>query len=100
DGTPAQKAGIETGDLIIRLDDKPVKGMTLNEAVQMMRGPKGSTLIMGIMRSGAEKPFDITIVRDIIKVQSVRTRIIEDDFLYVRIAQFQIDTGRDLERRL
>lgn len=100
DGTPAQKAGIETGDLIIRLDDKPVKGMTLNEAVQMMRGPKGSTLIMGIMRSGAEKPFDVTIVRDTIKVQSVRTRIIEDDFLYVRIAQFQIDTGRDLERRL
>lgn len=100
DGTPAQKAGIETGDLIIRLNDKPVKGMTLNEAVQMMRGPKGSTLIMGIMRSGAEKPFDVTIVRDIIKVQSVRTRLLEEDFLYLRVAQFQIDTGRDLARRV
>lgn len=100
DGTPAQKAGIQTGDLIIRLDDKPVKGMTLNESVQMMRGPKGSKLIMNIMRSGMEKPFDVIIIRDIIKVQSVRTRLIDDDFLYVRIAQFQIDSGRDLARKI
>jgi carboxyl-terminal processing protease len=100
DGTPAQKAGIETGDLIIRLDDKPVKSMSLNEAIQMMRGPKGSELILTIMRSGVEKPFDVVIHRDTIKVQSVRTRIMDDDFLYVRIAQFQIDSGRDTARRV
>lgn len=100
DGTPAQKAGIETGDLIIRLDDKPVKSMALNEAIQMMRGPKGSELILTIMRSGVEKPFDIVIVRDTIKVQSVRTRIMDEDFLYIRIAQFQIDSGRDTARRV
>lgn len=100
DGTPAQKAGIEAGDLIIRLDDKPVKGMNLNDAIEMMRGPKGSKLILGIMRPGVEKPFDVIIVRDIIKVQSVRTRLLDDDFLYVRMAQFQIDSGRDLARKV
>lgn len=100
DGTPAQKAGIEAGDLIIRLDDKPVKGMNLNEAIEMMRGPKGSELTLGIMRPGVEKPFDVIIVRDIIKVQSVRTRLLDDDFLYVRMAQFQIDSGRDLARKV
>lgn len=100
DGTPAQKAGIEAGDLIIRLDDKPVKGMNLNEAVEMMRGPKNSKLTLGIMRPGVEKPFDVVIVRDIIKVQSVRTRLLDKDFLYVRMAQFQIDSGRDLARRV
>jgi len=100
DGTPAQKAGIQTGDLIIRLNEKPVKTLGLNEAIQMMRGPKGSELILTIMRSGVEKPFDVVIVRDIIKVQSVRTRIIEDDFLYIRVAQFQIDSGRDMAKRV
>src|SRR5690606_18341109 len=57
DDTPAQKAGIEAGDLIIRLDDKPVKGMNQNEAIQMMRGPKGSKLKMTIVRKGVEQPF-------------------------------------------
>ncbi len=100
DGTPAQKAGIEAGDLIIRLDDKPVKGMGINQAIDMMRGPKGSNLILNIMRSGVEKPFDVHIVRDIIKVESVRTRLLEDDYLYIRIAQFQVNSGRDLIRRV
>lgn len=100
DGTPAQKAGLETGDLIIRINDKSVKGISLNEAVQMMRGQKGSSLIMTIMRSGTEKPFDVTIIRDTIKVQSVRTRLLDDTLLYIRIAQFQVDSGRDMERRI
>jgi carboxyl-terminal processing protease len=100
DGTPAQKAGLATGDLIIRIDDKSVKGMGLNEAVQMMRGPKGSSLIMTIMRSGTEKPFDVTIIRDTIRVQSVRTRVLEENLLYIRIAQFQVDSGRDMARRV
>lgn len=100
DGTPAQRAGIEAGDLIMRLDDKPVKGMSINQAVDMMRGPKGSKLRMHILRSGVEKPFEVTIERDIIKVQSVRTRLIDKDYLYVRMAQFQLDSGKDLMRRI
>ena len=100
DGTPAQRAGIEAGDLIMRLDDKPVKGMSISEAVDMMRGPKGSKLRMHILRSGVEKPFEVTIERDIIKVQSVRTRLIDKDYLYVRMAQFQLDSGKDLMRRI
>jgi carboxyl-terminal processing protease len=100
DDTPAQKAGLAAGDLIIRIDDKSVKGMSLNEAVQMMRGPKGSSLIMTIMRSGTEKPFDVTIIRDTIRVQSVRTRVLEENLLYIRIAQFQVNSGRDMARRV
>lgn len=100
DGTPAQKAGIEAGDLIMRLDDKPVKGISINQAVEMMRGPKGSKLRMHILRTGVEKPIEITIERDIIKVQSIRTRLIDKDYLYVRMAQFQLDSGKDLVRRV
>lgn len=100
DGTPAQKAGIETGDIIIRLDDQSMKGMSLNDAVQLMRGPKGSKLTLTIMRSGTEAPFDVVIVRDTIRVQSVRTRLIEDDFMYIRIAQFQVDSGRDMAKKI
>jgi C-terminal peptidase (prc) len=100
DDTPAQKAGIEAGDLIIRLDDKPVKGMNQNEAIQMMRGPKGSKLKMTIVRKGVEQPFDVEIIRDIIRTQSVRTRLLENDYLYVRIAQFQLNSGKDMSRKI
>ncbi|WP_111641383.1 S41 family peptidase [Marinimicrobium alkaliphilum] len=95
DGTPAQKAGIEPGDLIIRLDDESVKGMSLNDAIQTMRGPRGSEITLTIVREGIEQPFEVVIERDIIKVQSVRTRIMEDDYLYLRIAQFQVHTAVD-----
>ncbi|WP_041521774.1 S41 family peptidase [Gilvimarinus agarilyticus] len=100
DDTPAQKAGIEAGDLIIRLDEKPVKGLSLNEAVALMRGPKGSPLTLTIVREGVDQPFELIIERDIIKVRSVRTKILDDDFLYLRIAQFQIGTGDDVTSRL
>lgn len=100
DDTPAQKAGIEAGDLIIRLDDKPVKGMTLNEAVDLMRGPKGSEMTLTIVREGVDQPFELTIVRDIIKVRSVRTKMLDDHYLYVRIATFQVNTGRDVADKL
>lgn len=96
DDTPAQKAGIEAGDLIIKLDDKPVKGMSLNEAVKEMRGPKGSELSVTIVREGVDQPFDLVITRDTIKVQSVRSRIIEEGYGYLRIAQFQVNTGKDV----
>lgn len=97
DDTPAAKAGVEAGDLIIKLDDTPVKGLGLNGAVEMMRGVKGSDITLTIVREGVDQPFDLIITRDIIKVQSVRSRILEDDFGYIRIAQFQVRTGADTQ---
>lgn len=100
DGTPAEKAGLESGDLIIKLDGKPVKGMTLNEAVAVMRGIKGSTIELTIVREGLRQPFDVTLTRDIIKVVSVRSRTLEDGYAYIRIAQFQSKTGREFVKAL
>lgn len=93
DDTPAKKAGIETGDIIVKLDDKPMKGMSLNQAVAMMRGPRGSKITLTIVREGVNKPFDVTVTRDVIKVVSVRSRMLEPGYGYLRIAQFQTETG-------
>ena len=95
DDTPAEKAGIESGDLIIQLDNKPVKGISLSEAVKLMRGEKGSDIELTIVREGIRQPFDVTITRDIIKVVSVRSKTLDDGFSYVRIAQFQSKTGSE-----
>lgn len=100
DDTPAAKAGVQAGDLIIKLDDKPVKGMDLSKAVEMMRGVKGSKITLTLVRDGVEQPFDLVLTRDIIKVQSVRTRMIEDGYGYLRIAQFQVNTGADTEKAI
>jgi carboxyl-terminal processing protease len=96
DDTPAQRAGIQAGDLIIRLDETPVKGMTLTEAVKIMRGKPGSSIKLTIVRENEEKPLKITIVRDIIKVKSVKSRILEPGYGYVRISHFQAHTADDL----
>lgn len=95
DDTPAQKAGIEAGDLIIKIDGKPVKGMALDEAVESMRGPRGSTIELTIMRESQHQPFDLKLKRDTIRVQSVRARSLEDGYGYIRVAQFQAKTGDD-----
>jgi carboxyl-terminal processing protease len=100
DDTPAQRAGIKAGDLIIRLDDEPVKGMTLNEAVNIMRGKPGTELNLTIMREGVEAPFRVTIERAIIKVASVRGRILEEGFGYLRISHFQARTHEDMLKKL
>ncbi len=100
DDTPAQRAGIQAGDLIIRLDEKSVKGMSLNEAVQLMRGKPGSELVLTIVREGEEKPLDITIVRDVITVKSVKGRMLEPGYAYVRISNFQSHTAEDLRRSI
>jgi C-terminal peptidase (prc) len=97
DDTPAANGGVEAGDLIIKLDNLTVKGLTLNQAVDKMRGERGSEIILTIVREGVDQPFNITLERDIIKVRSVRSEIIEDDFGYIRIAQFQANTALDLE---
>ncbi len=96
DDTPAQRAGIKAGDLIIRLDDKPVKGMTLNEAVKLMRGKVGTGITLTIVREGADKPLKIRVVRANIKVTSVKGRLLEEAFGYIRISQFQSHTTDDM----
>ena len=96
DDTPAQRAGVESGDLVIRLDDTPVKGMTLNEAVKIMRGKPGSDIELTIVREGLDQPLKITITRDIIKVKSVRARMLEPGFGYLRISQFQSKSAENM----
>jgi carboxyl-terminal processing protease len=100
DDTPAQRAGMKSGDLIIRLDDKPVKGLTLNEAVKLMRGKPGSPINLTVVREGADKPLNIEIVRAIIKVNSVKNRMLEEGYGYVRISQFQTKTPQDLDKAI
>ena len=99
DDTPASRAGIRAGDLIIRLGGKSVKGMTLNEAVHLMRGKPGSEIILTVVREGEEKPLDISIIRDVITVKSVKGRILEPGYAYVRISNFQSHTAEDLRQQ-
>lgn len=96
DDTPAARAGIQAGDLIIRIDGKPVKGMTLSDAVTLMRGKPGTIIKLTVVRESEDKPFDVTIKRAIIKVQSVKSRMLEPGFAYLRISQFQSHTGEDV----
>jgi len=96
DDTPAQRAGIQAGDLIIRLDDKPVKGMSLNEAVNIMRGKPGTSISLTLLREGVDKPVELKIERDIIRVDSVKSRMLEPGFGYLRVSHFQSRTTDDL----
>lgn len=100
DGTPAERAGIQAGDLIIKLDEQLVQGMSLSEAIEIMRGPKGSKLILTIVRPNRDGPFEVEVIRDVIQVRSVRSRTLEPGFGYVRIAQFQENTGTSFREAL
>ncbi len=100
DDTPAQRAGVKAGDLVVRLDDTPVKGLTLREAVDLMRGKPGSEIHLTIVRDGIDKPLKITIKRAVIKVRSVKFRTLEEGFGYVRITQFQSRTGENLKEAI
>ncbi len=100
DDTPADKAGVKAGDLIIRLDDTPVKGLSLNDAVKMMRGKPGTAIRLTIVREGAERPLSISVTRDTIKVQSVKGRTLEPRFGYIRISHFQTRTADDLRKSI
>ena len=91
--TPAARAGLKTGDLIIRLDNKAVKGMSLNDAVKQMRGKPGSDITLTVVREGSPKPLVFTLARAVIKIQSVKHRMLDDGFGYLRITQFQANTG-------
>jgi carboxyl-terminal processing protease len=100
DGSPAAEAGLQSGDVILKLDKAPVKGMSLNEAIDIMRGPKGTKIQLTIGRPGESQPFDVTLVRDVIKIASVRQRWLEPGYGYIRIAQFQGSTGEDVRKSL
>ena len=100
DDTPAYRAGVMAGDLIIRLDDTPVKGMVLSDAVKIMRGKPGTDIVLTIIRDGEDKPLNITITRDVIRVTSVKSRMLEPGYGYVRISQFQSRTGENLREAL
>jgi len=96
DDTPASRAGVQASDLIIMLDDKQVKGMTLNDAVKLMRGKPNTDIKLTIVREGESKPLVITITREIIRVKSVKNRMLEPGYGYVRITNFQSRTTTDL----
>ena len=100
DGTPADRAGIESGDLIIRLDGKTVKGNSLESAVEQMRGEPGSEITLTIVREGVDQPFDVTLKRAIIQLQSARGELLEDRYGYVRVSQFQSGTSASLRRQI
>ena len=96
DDTPAARAGVQASDLIIKLDDKQVKGMTLNDAVKIMRGKPNTDIVLTIIRKNEPKPLVITITREIIRVKSVKNRMLEPGYGYVRISNFQSRTATDL----
>ncbi|MEN6586534.1 MAG: S41 family peptidase [Sulfuricella sp.] len=98
--TPAFNAGIKSGDLIIKLDDTPVKGMTINDAVKRMRGKPNTPITLTVMRKGQNKPLLFTITRAIIKIKSVKSKLLESGYGYVRVTQFQEHTGENLAKAL
>src|SRR5450755_100901 len=100
DDTPAAKAGVRAGDIITHLDDEAVQGLTLNQAVDKMRGPVNSKIRLKVMRKGLDKPLEIAIVRDTIKVRSVRSRTDGDDIGYIRITQFSEQTTDGLKKSI
>ena len=98
--TPAFLAGIKSGDLILKLDDTLVKGLTLNDAVKRMRGKPGSNILLTVLRKSEPKPLLITVTRAVIKVQSIKSKLLETNYAYVRITQFQEHTGENLATAL
>lgn len=100
DDTPAQKAGIQAGDIILQIDDKNLKGLSMNDSIDLMRGEKGSPVTLTILRESEKKPLEITLKRDIIKIHSVKSRLINQHYGYLRIAQFQVNTATDAKKQI
>ena len=99
DDTPAARAGIQAGDLIIQIDGKPLREMLPEEAAQLMRGEPGTEVTITVAREGME-PFDLSIVREVIAIASVRSRVLEPGYGYIRISQFRVNTGNELEEEI
>src|SRR5512141_2590132 len=100
DETPAAKAGVMANDIITHLDDEPVQGLTLNQAVEKMRGPVNTKIKLTIMRKGQDKPVEVSITRDVIRVLSVRSRMEGDDVGYIRVTQFNEQTTEGLKKAI
>src|SRR5258708_29396224 len=98
--TPARKAGVKPGDLIVKLDDTPVKGMTLNDAVKRMRGKPNTQITLTITRKGETAPIIVTLTRAVIKVQSVKSKTLEPGYAWIRVSQFQEATPENLAKHL
>jgi carboxyl-terminal processing protease len=100
DDTPASRAGIKSGDVIVRIDDKPVKGMSMSESMQQMRGKAGTPVSLTIIRKGEDKPLELKLKRADIHVKSVKSRMLAPGYGYVRITQFTDETGAGMQRAL
>ena len=100
DDTPAHKAGLKSGDLIISMDGVQVKGLSLGESVSLMRGKPGSEIVLTIVRKDRPEPFEVTLKRAIIQLESVRAELLETGFGYVRVIQFQTGTATSLRQQL
>jgi carboxyl-terminal processing protease len=100
DDTPASRAGLKPGDLIIKLDETSVKGMTLTEAVKRMRGRPNTKITLTVVRKGEPKPIVVTLTRAVIKIQSVKAKLLEPGYAYFRVTQFQEQTGENLARAI
>jgi len=100
EGSPAYKAGMQAGDKIIKIDGKVAADMTLPEAVKSIRGEKGTKVTLTVMREGAEKPLEFTVIRDVIPIRSVRSTVLSPKIAYVRISNFQSKTTNDLSAEL
>ncbi len=100
DDTPAFRAGVKAGDLIVKLDETPVKGMTLNDAVKRMRGKPKTQITLTIARKGESKPIVLALTREKIKVQSVKSKMLESGIGYIRVSQFQEETTADVAKQL
>jgi len=100
DDSPASRAGLKAGDLIIKLDETSVKGMALNDAVKRMRGKPNTPIVLTIVRKGEPKPIVVTLIRAVIKIQSVKAKLLEPGYAYVRVTQFQEHTGETLARSI
>ena len=98
DDSPAARANIKSGDLIVKLDETSVKGMTLNDAVKRMRGKPNTNITLTIVRKGEPKPVVVTLTRAVIKIQSVRSKMLEPGYAYIRVSQFQEHTGENLAK--
>jgi len=99
DDTPASAAGIQPGDLIVKIDGQPTKGLSLMEAVEKMRGKPGSEIELTLVREGG-RPFDIELTRAVIKVRSVKSQLLDEGYGYIRITQFQVNTGEEVGKAL
>lgn len=100
DSTPAAKAGMQPGDLIVRIDDTPIKDLSLADAVDRMRGKPGTDIYLTVVRKNESKPLKLKLTRETINVQSVHAKMLEDGYGYIRISQFQNDTGADVAREI